>query len=136
MVKLLSVFQYLNDVINLFGVVVFHSTQSNDSQYNNARLINKSCLYLYTINRLGQGKQLTSHRILHWIISIGLHSFLLQQKPGKIACHFFPAVYVPFSRQSHLICLEYWFMQFAVKYYLHCSDMSGKIAIRRQVYFT
>ena len=62
--------------------------------------------------------------------------FLLKRKVDKITLDFFPTVGISFCCQGHLVCLEYWFMQFSVKYYLHFSGLFRKIEIWRQAHFT
>ena len=88
------------------GVVLVHNTQSNDSRSNGARLMHKLCLSLYTMNRQGRGKQLTSHQKLHWIIRIGLNSIFVRQKTDEITRYFIPTAPISFGCKSRLVCLE------------------------------
>ena len=69
-------------------VVVVHDTRPNDSRSNDARLIHELCLSLHAMKRQGRGKQLTSHKKLHWIIRI-----FVMQKADKIGRNFIPAVH-------------------------------------------
>ena len=45
-------------------------------------------------------------------------------------------MHISFCRQRLLVCLENWFMEFTVKYYLYCPCMLQKTHIWRQTQFT